>query len=214
MVTMNRLIATLSLAMLLLPAIPAEADISHKFGLTYTEPFNTDASESSKGNWGASLEMEFHLEGISDSISWGAGLDWVDMLGKTTYFQDAGGTPWIQELDQNYYRIWFGPRLRSHADTLFKPYAGAQIALIYYDYYTNYNRPGDEPTAVESDDQLIWGYGLHGGLEFRVSPSWSLDLGLKYLQTFGEPKQLRFESVTVHPSYLQYQLGVRFIDVP
>jgi opacity protein-like surface antigen len=210
---MNRLIATLTIVLLFLPTSSARADITQKYSVNYMRPYNTDAGKIGESNFGASWEMEFHLEGIPDYISWGAGLDWVDMLGERSSFWDSGGTPFVHELDQNYFLFWFGPRLRSHNQAPLRLYAGAQLALIYYEYSSSLYIPGNDPTPIESDHDFALGYGLHGGVEFRVAPGWSIDLGLKYLKTFGEPRQLSFDSVTVYPSHLLYQIGVRFTGV-
>lgn len=214
MLTMNRLIATLSLFILIFPAIPAEADISQKYSLDYMRPYNSDAGMISEGNFGASWEMEFHLEGVPDYISWGAGLDWVDMLGKRSTYRDSYGDPYIHELDQNYFRVWFGPRLRSHTGAAIRPYVGAQLSLVMYEYSSSlYDFPGGEEYFIDRDFEFAVGYGVHGGVEIRMSPNLSLDLGVKYLKTLGEPRQLSFDSVTVYPSYLLFQVGVRMIEI-
>ena len=72
---MSRLTVLISIAALLLSAVPLRADITQKYSLNYMRPYNSDAAKVSKGNFGASWEMEFHLEGVPDFISWGAGLD-------------------------------------------------------------------------------------------------------------------------------------------
>jgi opacity protein-like surface antigen len=210
---MTRIVALFFIAVFLLSAFPAMADITQKYSLNYMRPYNSDAAKVSKGNFGASWEMEFHLEGVPDIISWGAGLDFVDMLGERSTYRDSYGDPYIHELDQNYFHLWFGPRLRSHNKAPVRPYMGTQLSLILYEYSSSLYIPGLDPTYIDRDFEFALGYGIHGGVEFRFSPAWSLDLGVKYLKTFGEPRQLSFDSVTVYPSYLLYQIGVRFVTV-
>ena len=155
--------------------------------------------------------MEFHIEGVPDYISWAGGMDWIDMLGERTAFANRFGDLIFHELDQNYFRFWFGPRIRSHQDVLLRPYAGVNLSLIIYRYSSYfYTDPGGIRTLIEDDWKLATGYGADAGLEIRSAPGWSIDLGIKYLGTFGELRQLSFDSVTVHPTYLLYYLGVRF----
>jgi hypothetical protein len=211
---MTRITVLFSVAIFLLSALSAHADITQKYSLNYMRPYNSDAAKVSEGNWGASWEMEFHLEGVPDFISWGAGLDFVDMLGERSTFWDSYGDPYIHELDQNYFRVWFGPRLRSHARTVIRPYIGTQLSLVMYEYSSSlYDIPSGEEYFIDRDFEFAIGYGINGGLEIRLSPAASLDLGVKYFKTFGEPRQLSFDSVTVYPSYLLYQIGVRFVGV-
>ena len=209
---MRRILLTVIIPVIVLAASPAPADITGKITGTYMHPFNEEARKASGGNWGLSGEMEFHLEGVPPAISWAAGVDWTDMLGERATYFDSYGDPYIHELDQNYVRFWFGPRLRSHLDVPVRPYVGIHASLIYYNYTSSlYTFPGDEMVIIDRDWKLALGYGADAGLEVRVEKEWSIDFGVKFLGTFGEPRQLSFDSVTIHPSYLLYYLGVRFI---
>jgi hypothetical protein len=208
---MNRYLFPVIIAALLFQVSPAFSDITWKATASYMHPYNREARKISGGDWGLSGEMEFHLEGIPDFISWAGGIDWVDMLGERSTYLDSYGVPYTHELDQIYVRFWFGPRLRSHLDAPFRPYAGVNVSLIFYEYSSFlYLFPGDERFFIADDWELVLGYGADAGLEIRTASDWSIDLGVKYLGTFGEPRQLSFDSVTVHPSYLLYYLGVRF----
>jgi hypothetical protein len=205
-------LVTAVIAAVLFSISPAMADITWKATGTYMYPFNEEARKASEANWGLSAEMEFHLEGVPPAISWAGGLDWVDMLGERATYFDSYGDPIVHELDQNYLRIWFGPRLRSHLDVPVRPYVGINASLIYYNYSSSYfTFPGDERVFIDTDWDLALGYGADAGLEIRTAPDWSIDFGVKFLGTFGEPRQLSFDSVTIHPSYLLYYFGVRFL---
>ncbi len=197
-------------------ATTVAADITRMYTLDYLEPGNSDARDFSKGNWGLSGEIEFHFIGIPDPISWAAGLDIIDMLSeKTTYYEESGLRV-VQETDQEYYRFWFGPRLKSHANAFFRPYIGIHGALIYNVIETDVVVPDDyDPDneirqILSSASELLFGYDITGGLEMRVSKDWSLDLGIKKLETFGKPQQLSDKAVTVQPSYYLFYIGVRF----
>jgi len=209
---MIRLITLLFLVVPLLPASSARADVTWKTTLDYMVPENEEARLISNGNWGLSGEIEFHIQGIPDYISWAAGLDWVDMLTEESLVWVPPGVWITRQTDQVYYRFWFGPRLRSHNKGFLRPYAGANIAIIYYSYETWFlDFSGQSRILIASDGEFALGYGIDGGIEIRTASTWSLDLGAKLLRTFGEPRQLSFDSVTVQPSYLMYYLGVRFL---
>ncbi len=197
-------------------ATTAAADITSKLTLDYMEPGNSDARDFSKGNFGISGELEFHFVGIPDPISWAVGLDMIDMLSERTTYYEGSGLKVVQETNQEYNRLWFGPRLKSHSSAFFRPYIGIHGALIYNVIETNLVVPDDNDPNNEtrqklaSDSELFFGYDVSAGLEMKVSKEWSLDLGMKRLETFGVPQQLSFGDVTVHPSYNLYYVGVRF----
>jgi len=197
-------------------ATTVAADITKKYTLDYMEPGNSDARDFSKGNFGGSFEYEFHFVGIPDPISWAAGFDYIDMLSEETTYYEESGLRVVQETDQEYYRFWFGPRLKSHANAFFRPYIGIHGALIYNMIETDVVIPDDyDPDneirqILSSASELLFGYDITAGLEMRVSKDWSLDLGMKKLETFGEPQQLSDRAVTVQPSYYLFYVGVRY----
>ncbi len=208
---MIRIITLLFLVVLLLPASSAQADITLKTTLDFMMPENEEAKLISEGNWGLSGEVEFHLGGIPDFISWTAGLDWVDMLTEESLVWVPPGVWLTRQTDQAYFRLWFGPRLRSHKKVFLRPYAGAHIAITFYTYETWFlDYSGQPRLQIARDDEFALGYGIDGGIEIRTAPTWSLDLGAKWLGTFGEPRQLSFDSETIQPSYILYYVGVRF----
>jgi len=197
-------------------ATTVAADITRMYTLDYMEPENSDARDFSKGNFGGSFEYEFHFVGIPDPISWAAGFDYIDMLSEETTYYEESGLRIVQETDQEYYRFWFGPRIRSHANAFFRPYIGLHGALIYNMIETDVVVPDDyDPDneirqILSSDGELLFGYDVSTGLEIKVAKDWSIDLGMKRLKTFGEPRQLSYGAVTVHPSYNLYFIGVRY----
>jgi hypothetical protein len=207
---MGRLLLSAITAAFFFQSSPAFSDITWKATLEYMHPYNEEARKVSGGDWGAGAEIEFHLKGVPDFISWAGGVDWVEMLGRRTTFRDSGGTPYIHEINQNYFRFWFGPRWRSHLEVPVRPYIGAQVSLAYYQYSSYLYPPAEYKELIDRDFDFVLGYGVHGGIELRVAPTWSLDMGIKHLRSFGEPRQLSFDSVTVNPSYVLYFLGVRF----
>ena len=197
-------------------ATTVAADITKKYTLDYMEPENSDARDFSKGNFGGSFEYEFHFVGIPDPISWAAGLDYINLLSKETTYYEESGLRVVQETNQEYYRFWFGPRIRSHANAFFRPYVGLHGALIYNVIDTdlvvpdNYDPDNEIRQDLSSDSEFLFGFDITAGLEMRISNEWSLDLGMKRLKTFGEPKQLSYGAVTVHPSYNLFYVGVRY----
>ena len=197
-------------------ATTVAADITKKYTLDYMEPENSDARDFSKGNFGGSFEYEFHFGGIPDPISWAAGLDYINLLSKETTYYEESGLRVVQETNQEYYRFWFGPRIRSHANAFFRPYVGLHGALIYNvidaDLVVpdNYDPDNEIRQDLSSDSEFLFGFDITAGLEMRISNEWSLDLGMKRLKTFGEPKQLSYGAVTVHPSYNLFYVGVRY----
>ncbi len=199
-------------------ATTAAADITDKITLDYMEPGNSDARDFSKGNFGLSGEIEFHFVGIPNWVSWAAGLDYIDMLNDRTTYKNAVGMRVVQETNQDYIRLWFGPRLRSHANVFFRPYVGIHGALIYSTIETDLIVPDDFDSDNETrqrlsaDSDLLFGYGATAGVEMRFSRERSLDLGVKRLETFGVPQQLSYGAVTIHPSYNLYYIGVRFTE--
>ncbi len=213
------ILSVVTIFFVLSSATTVYADITSKLTLDYMEPGNSDARDFSKGNFGISGELEFHFVGIPDPISWAVGLDWIAMASQEATYYEESGLRVVHQTNQEYSRLWFGPRLKSHASAFFRPYIGVNGALIYSSINTDLVVPDDNDPNNEirqklaSDSDLLFGYDITAGLEMKVAKGWSLDLGMKRLETFGEPEQLSFGAVTVHPSYNLYYIGVRFVEV-
>jgi hypothetical protein len=198
--------------MLLVPAA-VHADISFKAALAYMGPHNTAAARINDGNFGFTGEAEFHIAGTPPELSWAAGLDYFNLLSERAAYTDPFGFRVVLETTQDTYRAWFGPRLRVH-EGFIRPYADFHISLAYNNIDVSEvvgSGGGELLVPVAQDGDFVTGYGMTAGLELRLAPTYSLDFGARYQDTFGQPQQLSYGSTTIHPTYAVYFIGVRWI---
>jgi len=201
--------------LLLLIAAPARAAIP-RFNLygSVMVPSDDQARQYSENSLGAGLNVSWPLNGTEGMLSGLFGFEWTNLNYQTVEFRDPyTGLRVEQVTDQSYMRLFLGGELGPHGNGFLQPYANASVALVHYYSNTNVVIPNDadpdNPLVQDLTEQYEFAFGWSGGAGLNLNfGRWGIDGGVTFLKQYGVPQQLGTGSVTVHPAYLQFRVGV------
>lgn len=203
-------------ALLLLLTLHSGAEAGIRIGgqVIRMEPEGVDAEKYSKPSWGGGITLIAAPPGAPGFFAGLLGLEVVNMLSQKTEFRDGiTGLRVEQQTSQNFFRVYLGGRVGPQGHGFFRPYAGADLALVIYTISTDVVIPDDRDREREIRQKLAeasetaFGYDLHIGLELNFGSRFYTDLGARYLRSFSVPQQLGEGSVEIHPRYFQFYLG-------
>lgn len=199
------------------PVLAADARIA-LYGIRQ-DPSDADARDYGRPGWGGGVAAKLPLPGTERLLAWVGGLEAVNLLStEKTFIDGLTGLRVEQNTSQNYGRLFLGGEMGPHGSGLLQPYAGADIALVFYNIGTTVTIPDDFDRQnsinqrLRDENKAAFGWSATAGLVLDFG-RWGLDGGIRYLEQYGVPQQLGDGAVTIQPSYLQYRLGVVF-DVP
>ena len=213
---MNALRRTLVvLAAMVLFAAPAFADGKLLFAGVRMDPTDADARNYSRPGWGGSVELVAPLPIPEKLVAGVFGLDFVNLLSKTHKFRDPlTGLRVEQQTEQHYVRVFAGGQFGSHSRGLLRPYAGANVAAVFYGISTDVVVPDDNIRENEirqnlrDENEAAFGWDANVGIDFNFNDAFSIDAGVRVLHSYGVPQQLGADAVTIQPSYVMYKVGV------
>jgi opacity protein-like surface antigen len=212
-----RRIPTMLLALLALTlAFPIPAHADGKLGIygIHMLPSDSDAHDYSRPGWGGGVEFVGPFPGTAKLLAGVVGIEVVNLLSSTKTFQDPlTGLRVEQQTSQNYGRLFVGGQLGSHSSGLLRPYAGLNVAGVWYGIGTDVvvpddiNRENEIRQHLGSRDEFAFGWDANAGVDFNFQDRWSIDAGARWLHAYGVPQQLGDGAVTVQPGYVQFRLG-------
>lgn len=183
------------------------------------DPSDRAARDYSRAGWGGGAQISYPLSGSGGMLALTGGLELVNLLSGTKKFQDpTTGLRIEQQTSQNYGRLALGAEMGPHGNGFLRPYAGADVALVFYNITTDVVIPDDRNLEnsinqkLRDESEAAFGWAATAGLNLNFG-RWGLDGGVRYLKQYGVPQQLGDGAVTVQPAYLQYRLGVS-IEIP
>ena len=178
-------------------------------------PQGEDAEQYSDAGLGFGSRIVVPFTRLYKLLAISSGFEVVNLLNENTTFRDRlTGLRVQQQTDQTYGRFLFGAELGPHGKGFFRPFAGAHLALVYYEIRTDVVIPDDYEREKEIRQNLrtrghfVFGSDLTLGLDLNFWNKWYIEGGLRYLKSFSVPQQLGEDAVTVHPEYVQFFLGV------
>lgn len=178
-------------------------------------PYGIDAEQYSSPGWGLGVHAVLPVPQVANIIAGTCGFEWINLLSHTdTFIDDVTQLRIEQQTHQNYYRIFLGAQVGGHGNAFFRPHAGVNIALVYYEIGTDvvvpddYNREQEIRQNLREEGKIAFGSDLSMGLDLNFSNKLALDGGVRYLRSFAVPQQLGAGSVIIHPRYVQIYLGV------
>jgi opacity protein-like surface antigen len=179
------------------------------------DPAGLDASHFSRLGYGGGLEMVVPLPGTYRLVAGIVGFEVVNLLSQTAKFRDpTTGLKIEQHTTQNYVRLFTGGQLGVHSSGFLRPYIGANVAAAWYGIGSEYVIPDDYDhekdihQQISSKGHVVFGWDASMGVDFNFVDRASLDLGVRYLHSYGVPQQLGEGAITIQPGYMQYRLGV------
>jgi opacity protein-like surface antigen len=194
---------------------PALAGGKAELYLLRMVPTDVDSRQYSRPGWGAGLQAVVPMPGTATLLAAVGGLEVVNLLSSTKHFQDPlTGLRVDQETSQNYGRLFVGARFGSHSGGTLRPYGGLNIAGVWYGISTDAVVPDDSNRENEirqnlgSRNEVAFGWDANAGLDVNFRDRWSIDIGARWLHSYGVPQQLGAGAVTVEPGYVQYKLGL------
>jgi len=207
----------LALAMTLLSlagAAPASAGAKLEvYGLRMV-PTNPDSRQYSRPGWGAGVQGVVPIPGTADLLAGVAGVEIVNLLSSTKVFQDdLTGLRVEQQTSQNYGRFFLGTQMGAHGAGFLRPYGGVNLALVWYGIGTDVVVPDDSDRERDirqhlgGRDELAFGWDANAGVDLNFNDRWGIDVGARWLHSYGVPQQLGDGAITIEPGYLQAKVG-------
>ncbi len=183
------------------------------------DPSDADARDYGRPGWGGGIALKGMLPRTEGLIAAVGGLEAVNLLSsKKRFFDDLTGLRVEQNTSQTYGRVYLGGEMGPHGNGFLQPYAGADVAVVFYNISTTVSIPDDFDREnsinqrLRDETEAAFGWSASAGLVLDFG-RWGVDAGVRYLEQYGVPQQLGDGAVTVQPSYLQYRLGVA-LDIP
>lgn len=195
-------------------ASPARADGKIEvYGLRMV-PANVDSRQYSRPGWGAGVQGVAPMPGTAKLLAGVVGVEIVNLLSTTKEFQDPlTGLRVEQQTSQNYGRLFVGAQMGSHGSGTLRPYTGLNVALVWYGIGTDVVVPDDSDRERDirqhlgGRDELAFGWDANAGVDLNFSDRWGIDVGARWLHSYGLPQQLGDGAVTIEPGYLQVKVG-------
>ncbi len=178
-------------------------------------PANVDARQYSRPGWGLGVQGVLPLPGTANLIAGVGGVEVVNLLSRTKKFQDPlTGLRVEQQTSQNYGRLFVGGQMGSHSSGALRPYAGLNVALVWYGINTDvvvpddYDREREIRQSLGSRNEVAFGWDANAGVDVNFRDRWGIDIGVRWLHAYGVPQQLGDGAVSVEPGYVQAKVGV------
>lgn len=211
----RRTALALALVLVLVASAPlAAAGLRAGLRVVRMEPRGADAEDYSKASWGGGIYVLYAPPGPG-LFAFTGGFDVANMLSQTVEFRDrVTGLRIEQQTNQWFSRFYVGGRFGPQGHGFIRPYAGANIALVYYSISTDVVIPDDRNYEdeirqnLEREGEVAFGFDFSLGIELKVHDRVWIDGGAKYLKSFGVPQQLGADAEKIHPEYIQAYLGV------
>lgn len=216
-----RRFAPAAFAAALLAALALAASAAHAAKIegyfVKMDPLNEVSRQYGRPGYGGGIEVVGALPQTATLFAAVGGLEVVNLLANTTKFQDVTtGLRVEQQTTQNYGRIYVGAQIGSHSSGFLRPYAGANVAMVWYGINTDVVVPDDRDRENEirqnlrDENELAFGWDANAGVDLNMNDKWSIDVGVRYLHSYGVPQQLGAGSVRIEPDYFQFRVGVGF----
>ncbi len=184
------------------------------YGIRMT-PYGAAARDYARPGWGGGIHAVVPLESMANLVAFDGGLEIVNLLSATKFFQDRlTGLRTEQQTSQNYFRLFVGGEIGGHGNGFIRPHGGIHLALVHYRIDTDvvipddFDRENEIRQELQEEGRTIFGYDMTLGVDLNFSNTWTIDGGVRYVKSFSLPQQLGDGSVTVHPDYFQIYLGV------
>ncbi len=177
-------------------------------------PRGEEAAIDSKSRWGFGINGVLPSPTFLNLIAGVLGFEGTTLLNETREFYDDTGLRIEHQTNQNYARIFIGPRIGLHGTGFIRPHAGINGALILSGINTDVVVPDDYHPEKEirqlfrENNQVMLGYDITLGVDLNFSQNISLDGGIKYLKTFSNPKHLGRGSEKVFSDYFEIYVGL------
>ena len=81
------------------------------------------------------------------------------------------------------------------------------MAVVRYSVNTDIRNQDDTYDTIDEEAKFVFGCDMTFGLNVNFQNEWDIDLGVRYVKSFGLIQQLGNKLVTVHPEYFQVYLG-------
>ncbi|MCC6649766.1 MAG: outer membrane beta-barrel protein [Candidatus Eisenbacteria bacterium] len=213
---MRRLTAAmLVMAALSVAAAPANAQGKVQGFFIKMDPYGSVSKQYSRPGYGGGLEVVGALPGTAKLVAAVGGLEVVNLLSTKTTFQDAVTLLRVeQQTSQNYGRLYVGGQMGSHSSGFLRPYVGANVALVWYGISTDVvipddrNRENEIRQHLRDENEVAFGWDANAGVDLNFNDKWSVDVGVRYLHSYGLPQQLGEGSLSIAPEYFQFRVGV------
>jgi hypothetical protein len=199
-----------------LGTLPARAQPIAKLGIygIRMEPTGEDAKDFSRAGWGAGIHLVVPVPQVANAVAGTIGFEYVNLLEETVEFRDpVTGLRVEQQTSQSYSRLYLGPEVGGHGSGFLRPYAGVNLAAIFYGISTDVVVPDDQNREkeirqnLESRNRVAFGYDVTLGSDLNFG-RFLVEGGVKFTKSFNVPQQLGAGAVTIHPGYFQIYLGV------
>lgn len=211
----HRVAGLVACALLALAVPEARADGKLEvFGL-HMVPSDRDSKDYSRPGWGGGVQAVGPMPGTAKLLAGVVGIEVVNLLSSTKEYRDPLTALRVeQQTSQNYGRLYAGARAGSHGSGALRPYAGVNLAGVWYGIDTDVVVPDDSDRENEirqnlrTRNEFSFGWDVNAGVDVNFRDRWSIDAGVRWLHAYGVPQQLGDGAVTIEPGYFQIRLGI------
>jgi opacity protein-like surface antigen len=95
-----------------------------------------------------------------------------------------------QRTTQNYIRMKAGFQIGGYGNELFRPHGGLTLAVVRYSVSTDLRNQDDTYDTINEEAKVIFGCDMTFGLNMNFHDEWDIDLGVRYVKSFGLIQQL------------------------
>jgi hypothetical protein len=180
----------------------------------YMVPRGEDAKNYSQPGLGFGFHIVVPVPQLANILAGTVGLEFINLLEKTIDYRDrTTGLRVEQNISQNYFRLFLGGQVGGHGNAFFRPHAGMNVALVYYNISTEIveaysSNEGEIKLSGNTEGHVVAGYDITLGIDLNFSNKFAIDGGIRYVKSFSVPLQLGAGSVKIHPQYFQIYLGI------
>ena len=178
-------------------------------------PTDVDSRQYSRPGWGGGVQGVAPIPGSATMLAGVVGVEVVNLLSTTKVFQDPLTALRVeQQTSQNYGRLFVGAQMGAHGSGLLRPYGGVNVAAVWYGIGTDvvvpddYDRENEIRQNLRRRDEVAFGWDANAGVDLNFGDRWGIDVGARWLHTYGVPQQLGDGAVTIEPGYVQLKVGV------
>ena len=171
-------------------------------------PYGSAATDFSKPGLGIGLDAVIPIRPLDQICAFVVGAEIVNLKTKSIDVMDSEtGVSTEQRTAQNYIRLKTGFQVGGYGDEFIRPHGGLTLALVRYSVSTDRKNQDDTYDTIDEESKIIFGCDMTFGLNVNIHNEWDIDLGVRYVKSFGLIQQLGNKLITVHPEYFQIYLG-------
>jgi hypothetical protein len=193
------------------------ADGKYSFYAVRMSPYYNYSGSFSSPIWGGGFTVVAPFTPAHEFLAVNIGIEFFDFFEEVIDYHDPLNYVWGNiETNQEYYRFYMGARFGGHGNGIFRPFVGSNFSLVIYYMHTDFvtsvyleGRPMEVREVLISQTETVLGCDLNLGADIKLTESFIIESGMRYIQSFNVPVQLEDpRAITVPSGYLQLYISI------